>query len=399
MNKLSKYISVFIMIVLIGTSNAFVYASDESATEEKIICEDIENDDFEQIKTENCNSVDIIKCDSISDEQFDIAKEFIDNGTSIYVTGENSDEISQLFNEDLSEFDDSDVYLGTYIQSFGGEYMITPVVADVVDSQECEVSGTELNECLDPCELYTDIQNDIGDLEFFNNLSDSQKIRLQTSTKIGSSFKDVSVFKYFYKEGSAGGTGTNYKYSGSTSISGWSKLGSIRIVGYAVKIKTVGKKTYDDIYSIVTASGLNDKFVKYYTYNMKATSSNTSILDETSLDGGSKSSVTTSIANGVSSDGKNTITSTVSYSYNPKGQTINNQFGEKYIRTWKASPNSKIKNESWKIYPSIMVVNSSGTTSATTVKLYVSSFRVSGGTRNYTINKEASVTLNFKNHK
>ena len=108
--------------------------------------------------------------------------------------------------------------------------------------------------------------------------------------------------------------------------------------------------------------------------------------------------MTTSIGTGISSDGKSTITTTTSYSYNPKGQTINNQFGERYIKTWKSTPNSSIENESWKIHPSILVVNSSGTTTNTTVKLYVSSFRVSGGARIYTINNEAAVTLSFKNH-
>lgn len=247
-------------------------------------------------------------------------------------------------------------------------------------------------------DVYNDIQNDIADLEFFDSISDEQKIKLQTSTAIGSSFKDASLFTYFYKKGIAGGTGTNYKYSTSTSLTDWSKLGSIKILGYAIKVKTVGTKTYDDVYSIVTASGLNNKYVKYYTYNMEVTSGNTDILDETYLTGDSNSTVTTSIGTGVSSDGKSTITTTTSYSYNPKGQTINNQLGERYIKTWKSTPNSSIKNESWKIQPSILVINSSGTTTKTTVKLYVSSFRVSGGSRIYTINNEAAVTLSFKNH-
>ena len=129
---------------------------------------------------------------------------------------------------------------------------------------------------------------------------------------------------------------------------------------------------------------------------MKVTSANTSILDETWLDGGT---ITTSIANGISSDGKSTITSTTSYSYNPNGQNITNSLGAAYVKTWTASPASNVKNGSWKIQPSITVINSKGTTSNTTVKLYVNNFRISGGVRNYTITSEASTSLTFKNHK
>lgn len=398
MNKLSKCIAILLIAILIVSNNTFVYASNETAIESEIVSKNIKNDDFEQLDIESCNYVDVIKIDSIGNDNFDATKELIDNGTSIYVTDDNPEEIIELFNGNMSEFEDADVYLGTYIQSYGGDYMITPVVADIVDLQESEITTTELNENLDICDVYNDIQNDISDLEFFDSLSDEQKVKLQTSTAIGTSFKDVSLFKYFYKKGIAGGTGTTYKYSSSTALTDWSKLGSIKILGYAIKIKTVGTKTYDNIYSVVTASGLSDKYVKYYTYNMEVTSSNTDIIDETYLNGDSDSNVTTSIGTGVSSDGKSTITTTTSYSYNPKGQSINNQFGEKYVKTWKSTPNSSVKNESWKIQPSILVVNSLGTTTNTTVKLYVSSFRVSGGARNYTIDSEASVTLSFKNH-
>lgn len=326
------------------------------------------------------------------------AKELLDNGTSLYVTDDNPEEILEIFDGNTSNFEDADVYLGTYIQSYGDDYMITPVVADIIDLEDVEIEPTVLNENLDMHDMYNDIQNDISDLEFLGSISDEQKIKLQTSTAIGSSFKDASLFTYFYKKGIAGGTGITYKYSSSNGLTDWSKLGSIKILGYAIKVKSVGTKTYDNVYSIVTASGLNNKYVKYYTYNMEVTSGNTDILDETFLTGDSNSTVTTSIGTGISSDGKSTITTTTSYSYNPKGQTINNQFGERYIKTWKSTPNSSIENESWKIHPSILVVNSSGTTTNTTVKLYVSSFRVSGGARIYTINNEAAVTLSFKNH-
>ena len=397
MKKFSKYFTMLLIAVLIISNNSFVYASNKTTVDNEIVSMNVKNDDFQHLDMETCNYVDVIKIDSISNI-LEPAKELLDNGTSLYVTDDNPEEILEIFDGNTSNFEDADVYLGTYIQSYGDDYMITPVVADIIDLEDVEIEPTVLNENLDMHDMYNDIQNDISDLEFLGSISDEQKIKLQTSTAIGSSFKDASLFTYFYKKGIAGGTGITYKYSSSNGLTDWSKLGSIKILGYAIKVKTVGTKTYDNVYSIVTASGLNNKYVKYYTYNMEVTSGNTDILDETFLTGDSNSTVTTSIGTGISSDGKSTITTTTSYSYNPKGQTINNQFGERYIKTWKSTPNSSIENESWKIQPSILVVNSSGTTTNTTVKLYVSSFRVSGGARIYTINNEAAVTLSFKNH-
>lgn len=397
MKKFSKYFTMLLIAVLIISNNSFVYASNKTTVDNEIVSMNVKNDDFQHLDMETCNYVDVIKIDSISNI-LEPAKELLDNGTSLYVTDDNPEEILEIFDGNTSNFEDADVYLGTYIQSYGDDYMITPVVADIIDLEDVEIEPTVLNENLDMHDMYNDIQNDISDLEFLGSISDEQKIKLQTSTAIGSSFKDASLFTYFYKKGIAGGTGITYKYSSSNGLTDWSKLGSIKILGYAIKVKTVGTKTYDNVYSIVTASGLNNKYVKYYTYNMEVTSGNTDILDETFLTGDSNSTVTTSIGTGISSEGKSTITTTTSYSYNPKGQTINNQFGERYIKTWKSTPNSSIENESWKIQPSILVVNSSGTTTNTTVKLYVSSFRVSGGARIYTINNEAAVTLSFKNH-
>lgn len=397
MKKFSKFFTMLLVAVLIISNNSLVYASNETTVDNEIVSMNVKNVDFQYLDMETCNYVDVIKIDSISNI-LEPAKELLDNGTSLYVTDDNPKEILEIFDGNTSNFEDADVYLGTYIQSYGDDYMVTPVVADIVDLEDVEIEPTMLNENLDMHDMYNDIQNDISDLEFFANISDEQKIKLQTSTAIGSSFKGASLFTYFYKKGIAGGTGTDYKYSKSNALTDWSKLGSIKILGYAIKVKTVGTKTYDNVYSIVTASGLNDKYVKYYTYNMEVTSSNTDILDETYLTGDTNSTVTTSIGNGISSDGKSTITATTSYSYNPRGQTINNQIGERYIKTWKSTPNDFVENESWKIQPSILVVNSSGTTTKTTVKLYVSSFRVSGGTRTYTINDEAAVTLSFKNH-
>lgn len=97
-------------------------------------------------------------------------------------------------------------------------------------------------------------------------------------------------------------------------------------MGYDIKIKTSGITTYDNIYSVVTASDLSDKYVKYYNYDMQTTSSNQTIFDEIYLKGYVNSTVTTSIASSIFSNG-NSVTSTTSYSYNPNFQSISNQLG------------------------------------------------------------------------
>lgn len=169
-------------------------------------------------------------------------------------------------------------------------------------------------------------------------------------------------------------------------------------MGYGFKLKTDGTTTYDNIYSVVTASGLDDTYVKYYTCNM-STSSPGNVIYTPILDGDINGKVTVGIATGVSSDGKVTNTTSTSYSYNPKGQHIVNQLGEKSVKTWKATPALSIKNNSWQLKPYITVKTTKGTTQTATVKMYVSELQVSGGTRTYTISTPASVSFSFKNHK
>lgn len=399
-----KTISAALIATSVLTANMSAYAADTQNTDgQQIESEVIQSNELKNLETEKYMFTDVLSCDTIDNEDLNTAKELVDNGTSLYITNENINTLSDLFNEEYSQFDNSDLYLGTYIQSNGDGYTLTPITADIVESEDCSdcsdtVYAKEINQDIDLSDVYNKLQNDTSDNEILNKISETEKAKLQTSTAIGNSFADCSVFKYFYKKGSVNGTGTTYQYSSAGSISNWSKLGSIKILGYAIKVKTVGNKTYDNIYSVVTASGLNNKFVHYYNYNMKVTSSNTSILDETYLKDGS-SKVTTSIASGVSSDGKGTITSSTSYSYDPNGQQITNKLGEKSVKSWYASPNSKVKNGSWKISPSMLVVNNNGKNATTSVKFYVNDFRVGGGTRHYTITSQASVTLSFKNHK
>ncbi len=347
--------------------------------------------------------------DIITNSDIDIMMEILDNGTDIAVAGSDINEIASLFDCVYDEMSNQNL-VGCYLRSVGSETMLTPITAAVVyesgkelSEEECDAENSRLSMILTGKEL--DVSESIevlsgvkADSEILGQLSKKELASLQASTPLGTSYKDSSTFCYFYKEGSANGTGTTYAYDGAESKSGYVKLGSIRVTGYLIKVKTVGTKTYDNIYSIVTASGLSNKFVKYYQYNMELMSSNASILDETWLDGGTKPTVSTSLASGFSSDGKSTITSSTSYSYNPNGQNILNALGNNNIKTWKATPASNVENGSWKISPSITVLNNSGTTSNTTVHMYVNSFQLSGGVRTYTSGSRVQANFTFRNH-
>lgn len=406
--KMKKTLSIILTLSILTLSISFtVFAAEDEHIVNVFDAESVEAV-AENIEKLGATELICISDDDFSEVQANILTEVIDNGTDVLFLNTDTKSIAEAFDCSYSVSDDG-IYIGCYLQTIGGAYSLTPIYASAMQDENESISDndTELsklsealnNRTVDITDVFEELSQIPSDSEFIGQISDYELASLQASTSIGNSFKDASIFKYFYKEGSVNGIGTTYKYNSSEGINGWSKLGSIRILGYAIKVKTVGTKTYDNVYSIVTASGLNNKYVKYYTYNMKVTSANTSILDETWLDGGTNKTITTSIANGISSDGKSTITSTTSYSYNPNGQNITNSLGAAYVKTWTASPASNVKNGSWKIQPSITVLNSKGTTSNTTVKLYVNNFRISGGVRNYTITSEASTSLTFKNHK
>lgn len=399
--KINKIISLILVVVFIGSANIVSYASE---IDDEIIIANVDSMGAITTNIEDENDIDLIYCNDINENNIDTLVEYIDNGSDVFIDSENIEECADVLNCSYATINDESDIVGCYVKTVGGEYTLTPIIMSVIDDSgdEMEISLDDmkkLKEDVASVNLYQDLKTDYEDLNFVNNISDSELSNLQSSTAIGSSFKDVSVFKYFYKKGSASGTGTTYQYNSNNSVSGYSKLGSIKILGYAIKInKSLGTNTYDNIYSKVTASGLNDKYVNYYTYNMKVTSANTTILDESYLPGNRDERVSVTIANGISSNGNTTTTST-SYSYNPNGQSISNQFGYANVKTWKASNSARKKNSSWIIEPSITVKNSKGTTQNTTVSLYVNEFQVSGGTRTYTIKNSCAVNLTFKNHK
>lgn len=406
--KINKFFTVFIAMILICSANIICYAEEKDLEEDEAI-KTAYIDSEGQFNNLIEHDVDLVCCDDINDNNIDILKEYIDNGTDVFTDNTNTSELSDVFDSSYAQIETEDDCIGNYIQTFGNGYVITPITVDVINEdtgETVDISNNDLidiKNSIDYQQLNNDLQMDIYDSEFLNSVSDKDLAILQTSTVIGNSYTECKVFRYFLKKGSETGTGTTYQYNTSSNVSGWSCIGSIRINGYAVKIKTVSTKTYDDIYAVVTASSTGKKYVARYKFGMNVygnATNTTDILDETYLKGDSNETVSTSIATGFSSDGKSTITNTTSYSYNPNGQRIVNYFGEEKERQWTAYPKStKCEPASWKITPSISVCNTKGTTTNTKINMYVNDFQLQGSVRSYTIQSTCITGMIFKNHK
>lgn len=406
--KINKFFAVFIAVILICSANIICYA-EEKGLEENEVIKTAYIDSEGQFNNVIENDVDLVCCDDINDNNIDILKEYIDNGTDVFTDNTNTSELSDIFDSSYAQIEAEDDCIGNYIQTLGNGYVITPITVDVINEdtgETVDISNNDLMDIknsIDYQQLNNDLQMDIYDSEFLNSVSDKDLAILQTSTVIGNSYTECKVFKYFLKKGSETGTGTTYEYNTSSNVSGWSCIGSIRINGYAVNIKTVSTKTYDNIYAVVTASSTGKKYVARYKFGMNVygnATNTTDILDETYLKGDSNETVSTSIATGFSSDGKSTITNTTSYSYNPNGQRIVNYFGEEKERQWTAYPKStKCEPASWKITPSISVCNTKGTTTNTKINMYVNDFQLQGSVRSYTIQSTCITGMIFKNHK
>ncbi|MCQ2485450.1 MAG: hypothetical protein MJ168_08985 [Clostridia bacterium] len=399
MKKILSILLSFVFAILVVPCDAFAISNSEDNIEiadmndvEKML----DKSDYKSL-----NKVDLVSIDASDLSSYqDDAKELIDNGTDFFIEKDENVCLESIF--DCSEYPQTDdgYTVGYYVSSDGNDYRITPVEVAVVEEDENEI--TEENFEFNTNDHLNDLYDNLNDCsinnEFIKEMTPKDKAILQDDKMIKQSFKGCAAFRYFYKKGSINGIGTEYQYSSKEKISGWCQLGSMRIVAYAIKIKTMGTNTFDTVYTEFTASGLNGKYVKYYDCNIKATSSSTSIIDETWLDGGLNSTIQTSIANEISSDGSMKVSNVMTYSYNPKGQRITNAFGSQYVKTWKCQPASSINNESWRITPSVTVRNSKGTSTNTTVKCYISEIRLRGGVRNYT-GGEFSITLSFCNHR
>lgn len=178
-------------------------------------------------------------------------------------------------------------------------------------------------------------------------------------------------------------------------------MGSLKLVIFAIKIATNKKVTYDHVVAITSASPCDGHRVKEFRNGISVSNPDTDdIADYTIPDGGINRSVTSSVETSYTKDGAATAYS-LSYSYNPDGMDVTPKLYENRIR-WTCEPaNSPTNNnETFKFEPSIILRKSNGKTSQTTVKSYVSYFRINGlSKKKYVAEETISCGITFKNHK
>lgn len=405
---------------------------------------------------ENMSEVDVIYTHNMAFGEFpsETVQEILDNGTDFFIVNAQVEELVETYNSDITfEEEESDV-IACYLTVEDAEYELYPVCSDVLYEDTESVSDEEYTGDKEKLyqyliygvmqELYEGVpqaferidgevsnhwvpgedsywvpsnmpywvaeENRINVEEVYEavrsikqedlleQVTEEELATLQISTVIGDAFCYNKKLIYFYKKGSADGTGSDYDYSSSTSMSGWSKMGSLELGIYILKANTIGSATYNNVYSVVTASGLNDKYVTSSKVSVSVSALSTNIImDHSKLVSGS-SSTSGKLATSVNSSGSIPSSGYTTYAMNPGGQKISVDSSETYVRTWTCKTPKATENGSWKVRPGLLLKKTNGTTTAVTGKVSVSYFQVSGGVRTYTIKDTASLSIAFKNH-
>ncbi len=361
------------------------------------------------------DNVDVIQTDAQVIEKTDVelVKEVLDNGTDIIVTDTDVEVMEELFDASAPVDDGTTPVLACYISSENASYSITPVYATVlydasekVSNSSCHKDKEELHK--DICknkgqkhlqvnieELY-EVKNDNSQEQFLLQMTEDDKVALQTSTLVGESFTESNKLVYFYKEGAPIGVGTDYVYSTNSSKSGWSKMGTLNMKVFGIRVRTNDKTTFDNVYSVIAATGNNDKSVKQFTVNISVPQLATNVIMNETTSTGSSYAVTGKLATSVSASGA--ISQYTTYSYNTGAQAVVTDFGDKYEKSWTFSPRTFDENGTYRVRPGILLKKTDGKASAVTGVVSVSSFQVSGGIRTYTIKDTVKCSIKFKNH-
>ena len=329
-------------------------------------------------------------------------KEFLDNGTDLLLTGTNGEIIAKILDCDYSVSDKDGAVIGAYARNARGDYSITPITVAVLYDEEETPTDMQMTEDLTQLKDYAsgnsvdadDIYAALSKSNPINltDLSQDELAKLQIATDLANAFVSKYWFAYFWKKGTTDTIGTTYKVSGDETMSGWTKMGSMSILGYAIKIKTSGTETYDNIHGIANASGLGGSWVTDYTFNMKTNTQE--IIHTSNLPSNKETDMQIGVTSGVSG-GNPTNTTSFSYKYNPEGQTITNTLGNRYCKTWRARP-GKVVNGTFQLKPNMAV--QSTTTTQCIIDMNFSYFQVKKGIRTFTIGATVGTSFKFKNH-
>lgn len=364
------------------------------------LTEDVQIEDLDE---ENLSDADaVVISDKLSEQNKEELNEIMDNGTGIIIEDISVDEVQEYFEVDtIASYENE---MGCYVCKDGDETKVIPIECNIMVDEESDekITKSDYNNLLSNEEIdYEQVISDydvLTNTDKLENVKDDELAKLQGSTGIGAAFMDEDKFVYFYKKGSAGGTGTTYQYSTKGSIDNWSKMGSLSFSIYAIKLKTSGKTTYDNIFSVTIATAYNKKWVTEFRNGISVTESDKNkIIDYTEPDGNSDECVSGTIGTEVDGDGKITSAFSTSYSYNPNGMDITTTLFSNRAR-WTCKPMSSKLNGSWKVNPGILLKKTNGKNYAVTAKSYVSYFQISGTIRTYTIKDTISCGITFKNH-
>lgn len=418
--------AVLVLSLSLSTFSGFeAKAAQENETPEVQVLAALSEEDLYE-NYDNLNEIDVIHTEQTAFEEMelDVVKEVLDNGTDFLVNNAGLEEMENLFETSISINNDEKSELACYVTSEDTGYEVFPVYADLLYDEEETVSDeqyeadaealyssiTEENSCawslakvrhlskvVKADEIYK-MQKEKSEDNLIGQITEEELAALQTSTLIGSSFCDSSKIVYFYKEGMPTGIGTDYVYSNLVTKAGWSKMGTLNLGLYGLKIRTNDDVTYDNVYSVVTAAGNNEKFVKNFTVNVSVSELSTNTIIDETVSTGNASSTSGKLATSITSSGTIAAGGYTTYAFNPNGQAVSTNFKDKYEKSWTFTPKTFIPNATFRVRPGITLRKSDGKKSAVTGNVSVDSFQVSGGVRTYTIKDTVKTSIKFKNH-
>ncbi|HAU88413.1 MAG TPA: hypothetical protein DCW90_23950 [Lachnospiraceae bacterium] len=419
---------IFAVLLVLCLSMSPFYNLDVKAAEEKtnednkevqVLTVNLEEELYQSYDKFNHIEVIHTKNETFTQMDFDLVKEILDNGTDFLVAHAKLEQINALFGLGDTVEEEGKQTIACYISSENYDYNVMPIYVDVLYEEEAVVSdekyekdieslyqfvteyektrtSSTLKYCAVSAEEIYKIKKEKEGEHFVATLRQEDLASLQTSTLVGDSFTENSKMVYFYKEGSANGTGTDYTYSANATKSGWSKMGSLNLAIYGIKVRTNDTITFDNVYSVVVATGMNDKYVKKFTVNVGVSALSSNVIVDETVSTGSSSHSTGKLATSVSSTGA--ISNYKSYAYNPGTQNVSTDFSKKYEKTWTFTPRTAVENGAYRVRPGILLKKTDGKSAAVTGTVSVNSFQVSGGVRNYTIKDTVKCSIKFKNH-
>jgi len=393
---------ILVMLGLLSTFSIGIFAMESAEDTPKVLQVDSTNEIVDEHGALDEMDLIILPDDKIESTDKAVVKEFLDNGTDLLLTGENGEMIAEILECDYSASDEDGAIIGAYVRNAMGSYSITPITVVALYEEEEEPTELQMTADLTQLKEYAsdsalDADGIYADLSKSNpinltDLSQDELAKLQIATELANAFVNKHWFAYFWKKGTVDTIGTTYKVSGEETMSGWTKMGSMSILGYAIKIQTSGTETYDNVHAVTNASGLGGSWVTDYTFNMKT--NNQAIIHTSILPSNKITDQQIGVTSGVSG-GNPTSTTTYTYKYNPEGQTITNTVGNQYCKTWRAQP-GKVVNGTFQLKPNMAV--KSTTTTQCIIDMNFSYFQVKKGIRTFTIGATVGTSFKFKNH-